>query len=393
MENKAKQKGTGTQKGTRPLSIVLSVFLLLAVLFGLWAAAVYSSIPFVRRWRDIYIETAMSTMNHQWLATAFIPASVIDTVESGRDAFMENNRVEQSEISEQFRETSALPDASTMDALTYLGEVFPWLDLDSIPQDYLPDDVSTYQEKDMESAGICTTAGDAVWAIDVPNGILILKVYGDSYVGTLAIVNDSSRVLLGRTSSDYRGETVIEMCENYDAILGINAGGFYDPGGEGTGVDPDGLVLSEGVVYNPATTENYFQIGGFDCDDNFRVGYALDISTLRDATQFFPIIVLNGEDATVGETVGLGIQPRTAIGQSATGQTLMLVVDGRQIGYSLGTTVVECASILLRYDCYNAMCMDGGSSSSMVYDGELITKPSTPMTDGRYIPSSWLVKE
>ena len=70
----------------------------------------------------------------------------------------------------------------------------------------------------------------------------------------------------------------------------------------------------------------------------------------------------------------------------------MLIIDGRQAS-SLGTTVSECAEILLRYDCWNAMNMDGGSSSSMTYMGEMITRTSSPMASGRYLPNAWLVKK
>ena len=45
---------------------------------------VFSHIPFIEKWRTIYIETAMGTMNHQWLATLFLPQSVIDDVMNGR---------------------------------------------------------------------------------------------------------------------------------------------------------------------------------------------------------------------------------------------------------------------------------------------------------------------
>lgn len=59
--------------------IPLAAVLLLAAMY---AAAVYSPIPFIARWRAIWIETAMTTADHQWLATAFIPKSVIDDVMS-----------------------------------------------------------------------------------------------------------------------------------------------------------------------------------------------------------------------------------------------------------------------------------------------------------------------
>lgn len=78
------------------------------------------------------------------------------------------------------------------------------------------------------------------------------------------------------------------MCESYGAILGINANGFYDPNGEGYGDKAEGLLLSEGTIYNPITYGGYFQIGGYDYDDYFRVGYGLDTDELGDASQFFP---------------------------------------------------------------------------------------------------------
>ena len=63
------------RSGLKTLTIILIV---LAVLEGLYFLCVYSDIPFIAKWRSIYIQTAMDTMNHQWLATAFIPRSVID---------------------------------------------------------------------------------------------------------------------------------------------------------------------------------------------------------------------------------------------------------------------------------------------------------------------------
>ena len=153
---------------------------------------------------------------------------------------------------------------------------------------------------------------------------------------------------------------------------------------------PVGLVKSNNQVINAAVTGQY-QIVGYDVDNNLRMGYGLDVSTLRDAAQFYPIIVLNGQNCTDG-SYGMGIQPRTAIGQTTDKSTLMLIIDGRQ-SHSLGTTVSECANILLRYGCYNAMNMDGGSSSSMTYMGEMITKTSSPMKTGRYLPDAWLIKK
>lgn len=290
-ENCKNSKRTGKTKVQRT---IIACVLILAVIAGLWSVAVFSDIPFVKKWREIYIETAMTTMNHKWLATAFIPASVIDKVTEQHNEFLEQNQVEESELPEIVEEISytlEIEGISDPEPIEELARIFGEIDIATVPDDFLPAnyaDFCEFQAKDIEDAGILTTAGDAVWAIDIPNGIMISKIYGDNYVGTLAIVNDSAQVFLGKSSLSQRGETIREMCESYGAILGINANGFYDPNGEGYGDKAEGLLLSEGTIYNPITYGGYFQIGGYDYDDYFRVGYGLDTDELRDASQFFP---------------------------------------------------------------------------------------------------------
>ena len=68
---------------------LLILFLVLAILAGLYLTAVYSNIPFIAKWRTAYIQTAMNTLSHQWLATAFIPRSVIDKVVADMEAARE----------------------------------------------------------------------------------------------------------------------------------------------------------------------------------------------------------------------------------------------------------------------------------------------------------------
>ena len=50
------------------------------LLGSLYLLFVYSSAPFITRLRTVYIETAMSTGHHHWLAEAFIPKDIIDSV-------------------------------------------------------------------------------------------------------------------------------------------------------------------------------------------------------------------------------------------------------------------------------------------------------------------------
>jgi exopolysaccharide biosynthesis protein len=108
--------------------------------------------------------------------------------------------------------------------------------------------------------------------------------------------------------------------------------------------------------------------------------------------EFYPALIVDGENVVDG-TYCMGIQPRTSIGQTENGDFLLLVVDGRQVGYSLGCTVADCRDILMRYHAYQAMNMDGGSSSVMYYKGQQITKSSSATGLGRYMPNAFVVKK
>ncbi len=394
-------------KLSKKMRVLICLICVVVVLAAGYLTAVYSNIPFIANLRTLYIETAMNTLHHQWLATAFIPGDVIDKVMDEIQEEMDKNKIDQSDLPPGPPETTPstqphVPDTADTTPQTeppppppptpmeLLLAMFPQIDEATIPADLALENI---QQKDIVSLGIKTTAGDAVWAIDMPNQILIMEVKGDNYVGKLALCKGSSRTILGKdTRFSSRGETVVEFCEDYDAILGINAGGFEDEDGKGRGTVAVGLVKSQGELICEATKKSPFQIAGFDYDDNFRVGTEVDIETLRDGMQFFPVLVANGEKRVGKGSSGMGIQPRSCIGQTSTKDTLMLIIDGRQPGYSIGTTVSECADILLRYDCFTAMTNDGGSSAIMVYDGVPITKNSAHnMPTGRYFPCGWVV--
>lgn len=383
------EKRSPSRRGRKIAAIAAAAAALLAVLYLLF---VFSSIPFISKWRTLYIETAMSTMTHQWLATAFLPDSVVQEAMKDVESRFEDNLIEASDIAQPAAPAAPVPapPSETLEvrAVADFTALFPEIDMDTLPDSITWEDLPLLQVERPE--GVLTTAGDKVWAIDVPNKILILTVSGEGYQGKLAIAKDSSQVILAKNTLSGRGRTVKEHCAANDAVLGINASGFYDPEGKGRGNVPMGFVLSGGE-YTGQALKGRYQTAGFDYENNFRAGRGLDLDEMRDAVQFYPIIVLNGEKNIKG-SFGMGIQPRTVIGQTPDKATLMLVIDGRRVGHSLGTTVSECADILLRYGCWTAMNMDGGSSSSMTYNGRIITKPSTDMVDGRYLPDAWVVK-
>ena len=123
--------------------------------------------------------------------------------------------------------------------------------------------------------------------------------------------------------------------------------------------------------------------------------YIVDASTetnpeTRDAVEFRPALIIDGNSLIGEQSAFRSIQPRTVVGQSKDGDILLLVIEGRLVGRSLGIGLPDCTAIMNRYDAYQAMNMDGGTSSVMWYDGEYITKCSNPVIQSRYLPNAWV---
>ena len=68
--------------------------------------------------------------------------------------------------------------------------------------------------------------------------------------------------------------------------------------------------------------------------------------------------------------------PRSAVGQTADGRIVMLAVDGRQPGYSVGMTNFELALALMRFGVVTGAALDGGGSTTMAFDGKVLNRPS-----------------
>ncbi len=81
-------------------------------------------------------------------------------------------------------------------------------------------------------------------------------------------------------------------------------------------------------------------------------------------------------DTNFGNHSIQGAQPRTAIGVVGDGRIVFVVVDGRDEGYSRGATLPELAGILQGLGARIAYNLDGGGSSELWFDGEVVNRPS-----------------
>lgn len=227
--------------------------------------------------------------------------------------------------------------------------------------------------------------------------IEVVDITGPTYRGKMMIIKDPSRVIVGVKGAfdGTRGKTVKDIVASYGAVGGTNGGEFEDPQGMGHGEYPIGLVMSEGKhVYGSLETK-YPLIIGLDKNNILRLesmtGQEAIDAGIRDSVCFGagPVLIKNGQPSEVlGSSSGLN--PRTAIGQRADGAILLLVVDGRQAS-SLGATFEDLISIMMEYEAVNAANLDGGTSSNMVYNGEIITNCSS-LYGTRELPTAILVK-
>lgn len=393
VQRKKKKLGRWFRKWRKPL---IRSLIAAAVVVILYLIVAFSNIPFIAKWRTLYIETAMSTHSHQWLAEWFLPKSVIDKVVAQKEADLE----QQEGLSSDWGNISEDTDnTSQVDEEAFFAEYWE-LDSASV-HEYL--DNRTYLTangydslliEDLDNTlGLETAKGDPLLVVDVENNILIIGVSGEGYVGKMAIVKNPAQVDLDKSRSlgDY-GELAESFGERNDALLVVNASGFKDPEGHGAGGEVKGCLVIDGVEYGKPKGDTW-KMFGFKNDDRLYIAnyYEEDITEYRWAVEFFPALIVNGEISITG-SFGMGIQPRTTIGQTKDGDFMMLIVDGRQVGYSLGCTVADCADIMLRYGAYQGANMDGGSSAVMWYKGQQITKSSSKAGNGRYMPDALIVR-
>ncbi|MCD7782935.1 MAG: phosphodiester glycosidase family protein [Firmicutes bacterium] len=230
-----------------------------------------------------------------------------------------------------------------------------------------------------------------------PEGIEIIDIVGSTYYGKMIIISDPSRVTVATLDTygvAYSGKTLSEFVKSYGALGGINAGGFDDPNGGGSGAVPDGIVIKNGEIVWGNTSTYYKCVVGFDSNGILHVGNMTGAEALSDGIvnglSFAngPLLIVNGKAQNTSRSLGGGLNPRTAIGQRSDGAVLMLVINGRQAD-SLGATYDDLILEMQKYGAVNAANLDGGSSSLMMYDGEYITT-SAYLFGERDLPNAFI---
>lgn len=399
---------------TRAWKRTLCLLLIFAIVY---LTAVFSEIPVVKKYRDIWLSTALSTMKHQGLATYYFPASIVEErlaiEKAARDAQVGENTpqgtftVEADDhsgwLSPDNTEPLLIPDVD-LDTLTpeqrAFYELFYELSFEST-EAYFKDhpevlangyDHVLVDKSDVgnEGTSIRTKLGEKVLAIDAQNQILIFEVDCDGSRGVMAVAKLPSRLKLCPAAKlPYYGEIAGSIAKRNGGVLAMTGSAFDDPNGVGNGGKIAGWAMCSGKEYGDHYGWGYKRMelhkdGWFYVNDAFN---AVGEGT-RDAMEFQPALVINGKKQDVG--IWTSQNPRACIGQSRRGEVLMLCVEGRFLD-SPGCSLEICADVLLRHDCITALNCDGGTTAMLWYRGAPVMRCSnTRIPDGRTLPNAWV---
>ena len=348
------------RKFKKPLVALFALFMTAYTVGGF--GVVYELYFSGEKFKEWLVTTAMTTMTHQYLATWFYNTYDVNTVMAN------NNVIESAEDT-----NTDLVDFTAVDfnKQTYANE--------------------------FEKEVLTKNPGNDVYKI------IDIKRTNPNLQGKLAVIYDASKVKVGISagtgsslSSSY-GQYITKIASRYNASIATNAGGFYDPDWNSTGGVPHGIVISDGkLIANNRKAPSGGGVVGFTRDNKLVLAHYSAYEALnngiRDCVEFGPFLIVNGKSSFINGNGGWGQAPRTAIGQRADGIVLLLVMDGRQSA-TQGADMNDLTRIMLDYGAINAANMDGGTSSAMSLNGEIITNPRNGSFQAatRPVPNAWLV--
>ena len=227
------------------------------------------------------------------------------------------------------------------------------------------------------------TVTDTSYSDDNITVTLTEKTVSNTQVYISDVTVSSSEYLKTAFAQNTYGNNVTaktsETAANNNAILAIN-GDYY-------GANTTGYVIRNGVVYRDTVREDSSN-GDLAIykDGSFKIIYEDQVSAdqlVKDGVvnllAFGPSLVENGEIAVdtnseVGQS--MSSNPRTAIGIIDENHYIIIVSDGRT-SESEGLSLYQLAEIMKSYGVKTAYNLDGGGSSTLYFNGQVINKPTT----------------
>ena len=227
------------------------------------------------------------------------------------------------------------------------------------------------------------TVTDTSYSDDNISVTLTEKTVSNTQIYIADVTVSSSEYLKTAFAQNTYGNNVTaktsETAANNNAILAVN-GDYY-------GANTTGYVIRNGVVYRDTVREDSSN-GDLAIykDGSFKIIYEDQVSAdelVKDGVvnllAFGPSLVENGEIAVdtnseVGQS--MSSNPRTAIGIIDENHYIIIVSDGRT-SESEGLSLYQMAEIMKSYGVKTAYNLDGGGSSTLYFNGQVINKPTT----------------
>ena len=202
----------------------------------------------------------------------------------------------------------------------------------------------------------------------------------DTTVYVADVVTDDPAALKTALAEDTYGRNITEstsaIAADSGAVLAIN-GDFY-------GARTSGYVIRNGILYRETSSGGEDLViwadGSFSIidEDEITAQELLDRGAVQ-VLAFGPALIENGQVAvTESDEVGkaMASNPRTAIGIIEEGHYVLVVSDGRT-DESEGLTLRELADFMAGLGVSTAYNLDGGGSSTMVFQGQVVNQPTT----------------
>ena len=325
-----KEKKTKKPKKEKKIRISTILFIIIDILVVGCFVLFYG--PFVG-FRYLIINTAMSTMSHQYIAYTFWSEEYIQEVLS-ESAYI------------------------SIDESINLDEIV----IDTAPKD-------SY-ENEYDEIILTREPGNEDYKY--------IKVKVGKYDAHLVAIYDPSKVELIHSKSFNTGtgqERIKDMCTRMGGVACINGGMFVDYG-YGSDV-PMGYLIKDGkVIWSDHS--GAADLIGFTNDNKLLLTTATGEDAInmgmRDALEFGPFLIVNGESLQYSNSTAGGYNraARVAIGQRKDGVVLFLVTEGT---HAAGPNLLEVIETLQLYGAYNAANLDGGTSAQLAINGQLINTP------------------
>jgi len=354
LRNTNKRRSAG-----RTIGRVLSIVALQLICLSLSAVVLIYHGPFTKL-RDSIVVQAMNTNEQKYWATWFLSPKEIDSI-------------------------MARANPRLLDASQNINAI-------RVQAPFASGAASTTATSGAPPGDLPQASGSSAHAADL-QGVTVTEVSGRGYRGKLMVISDPARVTVGLSSNlGKSGSRLSQIVSGDGALGGVNAGGFLDDNFIQNGALPSGIVIIDGAIKWQQKGLSHFDVIGFNKNNVLVISNSASLSQIRNddlrcAVSFGPALVINGRSLVASG--GTSLQPRTAIGQRRDGTVLLLVIDGRQSSSS-GVTDATLANILLRNGAYNAANLDGGSSTTMFWDGKVINSPCDILGE-RSIPTAFIV--